>query len=284
MTRDQDMLVARLHEVLVDEIRARRPADLGAPFTIAEIYQELVPYRTHRDTIGAAMNGDYEHALLRLLAGEGGYLILDSEAARKKLEDELTSPNPNTGVFRDFAALDVRLNPMYVPTEIFPPEVERATPVVFVAEAAEAVAAPARAPAASLLDLVGEIDGPIRAAPQPPPRPVPPPIPTPVATAPAPEVQAQKPPEAEEPARAMQPNPTSAANSDPKPAVLDTAAASRPTTCLWCRAELPQRESLRYCPFCGTDVKLVPCSACGEELEPEWRFCIACGTEVSSED
>jgi hypothetical protein len=26
---------------------------------------------------------------------------------------------------------------------------------------------------------------------------------------------------------------------------------------------------------------LVPCPACGEELELTWRFCIACGTEIS---
>jgi predicted amidophosphoribosyltransferase len=60
----------------------------------------------------------------------------------------------------------------------------------------------------------------------------------------------------------------------------ETASAA-PGTCQWCRAELPIRENLNFCPFCGTDLKLVPCSECGEELEPEWRFCIACGTEVT---
>ena len=50
--------------------------------------------------------------------------------------------------------------------------------------------------------------------------------------------------------------------------------------CPWCRAELPARPKLNFCPFCGTDVHVVPCPGCGEELDPEWRFCIACGTEV----
>jgi hypothetical protein len=281
MTREQDLLVARLHEALVDEIRVRRPASLGAPFTVAEIYQELVPYRTHRDAIGAAMNGDYEHALLRLLAGEGGYVILDSEPARKRLEEELASPNPNTGIFREYAALDVKLNPLYVPAQIFPPEVSTPSP-------AEAIAASGRAPAASLLDLAGELDGPIRTAPQSPPpltRPAAPASPGPgQAPAPAPEVRTPEPPKAEEPAPAMSRETVPAAAAATTQESSEEAKASGPTTCLWCRADLPQRESLRFCPFCGTDVKLVPCQACGEELEPEWRFCIACGTQVSTED
>jgi hypothetical protein len=59
------------------------------------------------------------------------------------------------------------------------------------------------------------------------------------------------------------------------------AQTARLESCLWCRAELPVRDNLNFCPFCGTDVKVVPCNECGEELEPEWRFCISCGTEVS---
>ena len=55
---------------------------------------------------------------------------------------------------------------------------------------------------------------------------------------------------------------------------------THPSECPWCRAELPHRDHLHFCPFCGTDVNLVPCSGCGEEMEPDWRFCIACGTEV----
>jgi hypothetical protein len=56
---------------------------------------------------------------------------------------------------------------------------------------------------------------------------------------------------------------------------------SPPTSCAWCREELPDRPGVNFCPFCGCSVKLVPCPECGEELELKWRFCIACGTEVS---
>ena len=92
--------LARFHRALVEEIARTRPAYLREPFTVAEIYQNLVPYRTHRDRIGVEMNGDYEDALLRLLAGEGDYLLLESDHARSEIAEELSSPNPNTGLYR----------------------------------------------------------------------------------------------------------------------------------------------------------------------------------------
>jgi hypothetical protein len=107
-------ILERFHRALIEEIQTQRPEYLTGPFTVAEIYQNLVPYGTHRDRIGVEMNGDYEDALIRLLAGEGGFLILESEPALRDLKVELRSPNPNTGLYREYAAVDVRLNPAYV--------------------------------------------------------------------------------------------------------------------------------------------------------------------------
>ena len=109
-------VLERFHRTLVEEISARRPEYLTGPFTVAEIYQNLVPYGSHRDRIGVDMNGDYEDALLRMLAGEGGYLVLESEHALRDLREELNSANPNTGLYREFAAVDVRLNQALVPS------------------------------------------------------------------------------------------------------------------------------------------------------------------------
>lgn len=120
MTKSTDPggALARFHRTLVEEILRTRPAYLSEPFTVAEIYQNLVPYRTHRDRIGVEMNGDYEDALLRLLAGEGEYLTLESDHARREIADELLGANPNTGLFREFAAVDVRLNPLRMPRDL----------------------------------------------------------------------------------------------------------------------------------------------------------------------
>jgi len=204
MTEMADVL-ARFHSALVEEILSRRPEYIHSPFTVAEIYQNLVPYGTHRDRIGVEMNGDYEDALLRLLAGEGGYLVLESPPALRALRDEVGSANPNTGLYREYAAVDVRLNQAFLPGAR---KVAPASPAAPVGAADEQVA-----PAA-----------------------------------------------AEE-----------AAPPSPK---------ETPESCPWCRAELPPRPNLNFCPFCGTDVHVVPCPGCGAELDPQWRFCIVCGTEV----
>lgn len=105
-----DSLLDRFFDALVREIRKSRPGDLQSSFTVAEIYQNLVPYRTHRDIIGVEINGDYEDALLRLLAGEGEFLEMESQAARKRIQEELRSSNPNTTIYREFAAAEVRLH------------------------------------------------------------------------------------------------------------------------------------------------------------------------------
>jgi len=209
MTETSDVL-GRFHQTLVEEIRRRRPEYLAEPFTVAEIYQNLIPYGTHRDRLGVEMNGDYEDALLRILAGEGGYLILESEPALRDLRHELESPNPNTGLYREYAAVDVRLAPGYV--EVGAPDAPVAT----------AQAGPPAAAAAPPLPFV---------------------------------------PSAE-------------------PSAVESAPEGPAEACRWCRAELPRRANLKYCPFCGTDIRIVPCPECGEELEPEWRFCISCGTEI----
>ncbi len=110
-------VLERFHEVLLQEIRESRPEYLTEPFTVAEIYQQLVPYRSHRDRIGVDINGDYEDALLRMLSGEGGYLCLDSEVALREIPKELEGSNPNSALFREFAAAEVRLNPQRASAE-----------------------------------------------------------------------------------------------------------------------------------------------------------------------
>jgi hypothetical protein len=214
---DTDHVLDRFHRVLVEEIEAHRPEYLEAPFTVAEIYQNLVPYGTHRDRIGVEMNGDYEHALLRMLSGEGDYLVMESGAALRALREELDATNPNTGIYREYAAVDVRLNP-------------------------------ARTAG--------------------------------VETAPEPEVEQPSP--GAEPMEDLVPVGELAPVEPGEDLVSEAAEQEDGDTCAWCRAALPARDNLNYCPFCGTDVKVVPCPACGEEVEPGWRFCIGCGTEIDA--
>jgi len=219
------------HRVLVEEIASKRPEYLEGPFTVAEIYQDLVPYSSHRDRIGVDINGDYEDALIRLLAGEGGYLVLDSEHALRDLRRELGTSNPNTGVYREFAAVDVRLDPARTGRPRVGANGAAVEDVSTHADDHDRDSSPSDAVAA---DPLGPGFG------------------TATADAEVPE-------------------------GDAAPSTGTSGA-----TCRWCRATLPAREQLRFCPHCGTDVRTVPCAGCGEELEPDWRFCIACGTEAPS--
>lgn len=273
-------ILERFHRALIEEIQTQRPEYLTSPFTVAEIYQNLVPYGSHRERIGVEMNGDYEEALIRLLAGEGGYLILDSEPALRELRAELEVSNPNTGLYREFAAVDVRLNQAYL--DLSAAAIDQLPDLVEELEAEDPVGMAELAPSeetatAEQMGIVSPgvdifADQPDRDDVDPPPvrddtraggRP---PLAPEYVTTPAAK-------------RA----PSDASTSEPTP----TPEASGPTSagdgaCAWCRAELPSREGVNFCPFCGTDLKLVPCPACGEEVEPGWRFCATCGTEASA--
>src|SRR5687768_829299 len=99
--------VARLHRALVDSLMLNRPDALSQPVTVAEIYQDLIPYRSVKAPLGFALNADYEHTLLQLLAGEHGFVRIEPTEVREALTRELKSPNPDVGLFRDYASCDV---------------------------------------------------------------------------------------------------------------------------------------------------------------------------------
>lgn len=98
----------RLFRRLVENIRNGYPAYLSHPFEVSELYQNLIPYRHNRREMSIETNQDYEVALCRLLSGERGYLAVDDGMAGA-LRAELATPNPNTAIFREFAASRVAL-------------------------------------------------------------------------------------------------------------------------------------------------------------------------------
>lgn len=99
----------RLYRRLVDALRREQSDSLDRPLTISEIYQNLVPYRAVRTELGFGELAEYEHTLLRLLAGERGYVTVDLPRVRDDFERELRSPNPILGLYRDYAAVGARL-------------------------------------------------------------------------------------------------------------------------------------------------------------------------------
>jgi len=294
MTFDPNDVLRRFHRALVREIQASNPELLSSPFSVAEIYQNLDPYRTHRDEIGVEMNADYEHALLRLLAGESDFLTIESRTARQEIREELESPNPNTALYRDFAAADVRLNPdkvdealMWDPVQM--PDQDSGLP----AEEEEPLSEPEHDVPDPVEDVhveedhgeehemmaEDEVEGVGEASREEPAEEVMEEVVTHlVAEVDSEDLHVDL---SEDEGAWSEDTGEESESAAPVPDEEEDDGLP-PATCAWCREALPQRPGVNFCPFCGCSVHLVPCPECGEELELNWRFCIACGTEVSS--
>jgi hypothetical protein len=102
-------LIDRLHRRLLAALPAATPDATPLEFTIADVYQRLIPYRSVRTDLGVMELAEYENALLRLLAGERNYLDLEDASIQLELRRELASVNPILGIYRDYA--DAKLRP-----------------------------------------------------------------------------------------------------------------------------------------------------------------------------
>jgi len=98
----------RLFELLVTGLS--KDNRLAVPFPAAEVYERLVPYRSNRSHLNVATHQDYEMTVLRLLAGERGYLRLEPDDVRDAMQREVTATNPDTAYFRNFPDCRVMIN------------------------------------------------------------------------------------------------------------------------------------------------------------------------------
>ena len=87
-----------------------RETRVAVPFSAAEIYERLVPYRSNRSRLNVATHQDYEMAVLRLLAGERSYVQLEPENVREAMQREISGVNPDPAYFRTFPDAQVMVN------------------------------------------------------------------------------------------------------------------------------------------------------------------------------
>jgi predicted RNA-binding Zn-ribbon protein involved in translation (DUF1610 family) len=203
MYTDHTEYLTRFHEVLVECIE---PEIVGAPaahLTVADIYYELVPYLTCREKLGLDSVMEYERLFLRLLAGEGGYMEVESLADRQKLQREVDTRFPDPGLLRDYLSAGVKI----LPSNRDRPEMDE-TPAV-----------------------------------------------------------------------------KATVKEEPTPQVAEKTPDLPPfERCPSCVEALPRQARVHFCPSCGEDVRRTVCISCKELLPLNWRFCIACGTEVEPEE
>src|SRR4051812_19415670 len=118
-----------------------RETRVAVPFPAADVYERLVPYRSNRSHLNVATHQDYEMAVLRLLAGERGYVQLEPDNVREAMRREVATVNPDPAYFRSFPDAQVMVN-------------GRAAERVLIAD--RAYAPPAAEDENELLDTTGE--------------------------------------------------------------------------------------------------------------------------------
>jgi hypothetical protein len=226
--------VERFFRHLIDVLSESDPDRLRRPIQISEIYQSILPYRHHRSALGFDTNEDYEMAVLRFLAGDGGFATLDPPEVQDALSEEAQAISPNPGAFREYAAARVYLNAGAVRT---------------VTEAQEAYAPPPDPEEEEEHEQPAEFayDKHVRYAPE---------------------------PDVLDLTTAKMP----ALDDEPSEAPLrEDGTPFTGTSCVYCEQRLPVGRVVKFCPFCGRDLRIVSCPSCGADLEAGWRYCLDCG-------
>lgn len=248
-----DEVVTRLYRCLAEELRRRGHSD-DRPVKVSQLYQELVPYRAVRSTLGVELNADYEHALLRLLAGERGLLRLEPDEARDELRREVEAPYPFVGMFRKFAASDVWVSMQAAPGADSGAGAD-----------GDADAEEARGMKDGARDRDGDRSG--RLGPR-----APRDLGRPEGAAPVAGRGG--------PVPARSPAPVQL-HRDHAPADPTERPAPDGAACDFCGEHLPAGRRVRFCPHCGGDQRLRSCPRCEAVLERAWHYCISCGHDVS---
>jgi hypothetical protein len=251
--------VERMYRQLVRIIRTTSPQLLTQPFPVSDLYSTILPYRLHRRELGLETNQDYEMALLELLSGARGYLIVE-DRMKQALGDSFKSSNPDPALIREFGNARVALAPDALrQLEGDGQPAAAAAP----SDAAMVATAPAgtairEAPAASARTTAAG----------------------PATTAPTAQVGA---------ARDTGAAPARPAGTTASAPATVSRRPSRPITvspggeeCPHCKGALPAGRPINFCPHCGQDLTMRHCPACGSELEHEWKFCVTCGRAVGN--
>lgn len=227
-----------------------RDGPAAAPVTVAELRRELLPYPRVREPVGLASKAEYDLAMLDLLAEPAALAIEDPELA-EAVERERGAAEPGLGFLEDFAAATLH-------------------------------------PGSAL--TAGEDEGrPAEEKPGPDPDPASAPE---AGAASSPEAEAASSPEARRGTRSggsrsggSRPDGSRSGDArsdgsrpdDARPGASPAEGPDAAGSCRDCGRELPGREGLRYCPWCGTDQRVPRCDACRERLEPDWSYCPGCG-------
>ncbi|MBK9690898.1 MAG: zinc ribbon domain-containing protein [Gemmatimonadetes bacterium] len=275
----------RLFRRLVDNLIAIDPARLHRPLALGDLLGSVIPYRTNRRSLQIDSVEDYEMLVLRLAAGEGGFVRLASDDVAQVFRDQLESPNPDLEVLREHARAELFLGTEPLAHALGPGPEEAYAPPEEEFDACPVDAA--RPPIRRRTGRTAELPAPApsgaggrggRGPPGEPPsqqaaRPASPrtttePTVRPLFTA---EPAAPTPP----PPPMVPPVPRMTAEPEPRGRRRDSDVR-----CSYCGGHLPGGRTVNFCPHCGQNQSLTRCPECQSELELGWKHCISCGHPV----
>ena len=101
---DLDRLAFRLSRM----VRTQYPHLLTQGFTLTDLEERLLPFREARREMADGGADAFERAVLRLIAGERGYLQTDAEL-RAACTQALASPSPSISLVRAWATTSLQL-------------------------------------------------------------------------------------------------------------------------------------------------------------------------------
>ena len=214
------------------------------PVAVSLVREKLMPYRVHRRALQLDSVEDYETVLLRLVAGERGFVRTMPPAAALRCQKELAGANPDLSVLDEVAESTIQFTSLAA-AQVVGDEPEKGegetgkgsnpSPSPIVTEAP-----PQRASSLPKLEIKARRTAEIST--------VPPANPLPIPDKPMPE-----------PAK---------------------AADARATGCPQCQKSIPAGRKVVFCPWCGERLIPFSCPRCQTELDSAWQHCITCGTPV----
>lgn len=156
----------RFFRRIVCNLAAMDAGRLRLALPLADVPMSIVPYRSNRRALQVETSEEYEMVLLRLCAGEGGFILTEPEEVRRKFESEARSTNPDLEIIHRFENVLLTLHPDLVddalraPPETFdppaPPPPTRSLPTEEPVE--EPADEPVEEPVVELIEEPIEID------------------------------------------------------------------------------------------------------------------------------
>lgn len=229
--------VDRFFRQLVSTLAAAEPARLRQPVSVGDISARLLPYRSFRRALQIDTSEDYELALLRLCAGEGGYAHTEPPEALALFQAEVASPNPDLAVLGRAAGAALILAPRRVAEALASPADPHQDYAPPPAAAQTAAPAAPNGPIESVEIIDADDALPLDDVRVPPPAP------------PGPEAGTEE----------------------------DETTVPGGERCSFCGGTLPVGRIVNFCPHCGQSQSVTQCPECRSEVEIGWRHCITCG-------